>query len=213
MVRKKELTEISAVSNGGAAVVQADHPWTMEVEITGIRPILLHGWNCDAVAEKAAAKKGSKAKKTDDLESYVYRNDEGEICIPGQYLHACLADMAKYHQDPRSPRKSAHDMIEEGLMITPDLASLHKTKWDYEHRGRAVVQRSAITRTWPAFRAGWSVVFQIECLLPQYIQQDWLVSLITDAGRLKGLADYRPTYGRFHLKNWKMLDTRPLFFS
>lgn len=220
MVRKTETVgvvpvkdtspgRIDGVSNGAEGFIKGEESWAMEVTIVGTRPLLFHAWNCDAVKAKAEAKKGSKEKKTDDLESYVYRNEQGEICIPGQYLHACLMDMAKYHQDPRSPRKSAMEMVEEGLAILTESASLKKDKWDYEHRGRAVVQRNAITRTWPAFKAGWEATFQIESLLPEYITLPWLVKLISDAGRLKGMADYRPTYGRFQIKNYQLLAMRP----
>jgi hypothetical protein len=64
------------------------------------RPILFqnrptvpfHAWNNEAVAEKSAARKNSKAKKTDNVESFVYRTPEGEIAIPGTYLKGSLCD-------------------------------------------------------------------------------------------------------------------------
>jgi hypothetical protein len=37
---------------------------------------------------KSAAAKGSRAKKTDNIETFVYRNDDGELCIPGEYHHS-----------------------------------------------------------------------------------------------------------------------------
>ena len=61
-------------------------PYRVKVVITGCADLLFHGWNCQSVAEKASAAKGSKEKKTDDLESYVRRNDKGGICILGEYL-------------------------------------------------------------------------------------------------------------------------------
>ena len=198
-------TEMDGVSNGAAMGIATELPYTMEVVIEGFKPLLMHAWNCDAVQAKAEAKKGSKAKKTDDMESYVYRDEDGEICLPGQYLHGSLADMGKYHPDKRSPRKSAHDLIREGLIVGPDLAKLGKKSWDFEHRGRAVVQRNAITRTWPAFKPGWQATFEIEVIMPGYIDPAWLVQLISDAGRFKGIADYRPTFGRYNLKRWEAL--------
>ena len=57
--------------------------------------------------EKAKAAKNSKAKKTDNLETYVYRCDNGNLGIPGEYLRGSVINAAKYRQDPRSPRASA----------------------------------------------------------------------------------------------------------
>ena len=88
------------------------------------------------VSHKTHAKKGSKSKKTDDIESYVYRNDAGEICLPGEYLRQAIILAAKYRQDPRSPRKSAMDLYKAGVVSLTPLASLGKDRWDYEDKRR-----------------------------------------------------------------------------
>ncbi|MBC5805648.1 MAG: hypothetical protein ACR2KS_10250 [Candidatus Eremiobacter antarcticus] len=69
--------------------------------------------------------------------------------------------------------------------------------WDYVSRLRVMVQRNAITRERPAFRKGWEIEFEIDVLLPEYVDSLMLQMLITSAGRFNGLGDFRPTYGRF----------------
>lgn len=169
--------------------------------IRGTAAILFHGWNNEAVAEKSAAAKNSKAKKTNNLESYVYRTPEGELAIPGTYLKGSLCDpqkgAAKFLQDPRSPRKSALDLFKAGVIVTTEYATLGVTDWDYIDRRRVVIQRSAVTRERPAMLAGWEATFEIMVLTPEYIAQDMLHAVIANAGRLVGLGDFRPTYGRF----------------
>ena len=76
-------------------------PYSVAVTVQGNSDFLFHRWNCESVAEKSLAAKGSKAKKTDDLESYVYRNDNGNLAIPGEYLRQAAIETAKYKQDPR----------------------------------------------------------------------------------------------------------------
>jgi hypothetical protein len=129
------------------------------VAIQGSADLLFHRWNCEAVEAKSKAEKGSSAKKTDDLESYVYRNDGGELCIPGEYLRQALIHAAKFRQDPRSPRKSAMDLYKAGVVSLTNLATLGVSDWDYEDRRRVVIQRSGVTRVRPALRAGWSAEF------------------------------------------------------
>ena len=90
-------------SNGAAPDIELDHPYVVEFALEGVCPILFHRWNNEAVAEKASAKKGSAAKKSDNVESYVARNEKGEICLPGVYVYGAMCDKkngaAKYRQD------------------------------------------------------------------------------------------------------------------
>lgn len=200
----KQVTAISPVSNGGQATIDASQPYIATVTVQGAADILFHAWNCEAVEAKGKAAKGSAAKKTDDIESYVYRNEDGEICIPGEYIRGAIVHAAKFRQDPRSPRKSAMDLFKAGVVSLTPLASLGAKHWDYEHKCRVVIQRSAVTRTRPAMKAGWKATFDIMVGLPEYIDQAVLLEVISSAGRLVGLADFRPTYGRFQVTSFEV---------
>lgn len=193
-------------TNGAVKTIETSKPYRVEVQIRGAADLLFHRWNCEAVEAKSRAAKGSVAKKTDDVESYVYRNGEGELCIPGEYLRQAIIAAAKYRQDPRSPRKSAMDLVKAAVVSLTPLTSLGVTDWDYEHRCRVQVQRNGVTRVRPAIRAGWSATFLLMVNLPEYVASDMLHGLVSDAGRLIGLADFRPTYGRFQVVRFEVLD-------
>lgn len=197
------LKQKSEVTNGGAQVISASEPYSVIVAIEGAADFLFHRWNAEAVDEKSKAAKNSAAKKTDDLESYVYRDDAGELCIPGEYLRQAIIHAAKFRQDPRSPRKSAMDLFKAGIVSLTALASVGKEKWDYEDKRRVVIQRSGVNRTRPALKAGWRCEFQLMVMLPEYIARDDLNQVITNAGRLIGLGDFRPTYGRFNIAKFE----------
>jgi len=188
------------VTNGAKQTIQATALYQAAVTIRGSADLLLHRWNCEAVQEKANAAKGSKAKKSDDVESYVYRNAEGFICLPGEYLRQAIIGAAKFRQDPRSPRKSAQDLYKAGIVSLTELAPLGPRplkEWEYLHKCRVQVQRNGITRIRPAFRAGWQIEVVLVCLVPEYIRPEDLNETLTQAGRLIGVGDFRPTYGRF----------------
>ena len=206
-------------SNDGQHDIDLTTPYVVAVTIEGSCPILFHRWSNEAVAEKAKAAKGSAAKKTDNVESYVYRTADGMIGIPGLYLLGSMTDprngAAKYRQDPRSPRKSALDLFRAGVQtltdITPVLVErggrhVPAAEWDYLDARRVTVQRSAITRERPAVRAGWRASFELSVMTPEYIPPTLLLDVITQAGRLVGVGDFRPTFGRFAVVGWEILN-------
>lgn len=195
----------SAPTNHGAEVIDSSQPYIATITVVGVADILFHRWNCEAVEEKAKAAKGSKAKKSDNIESYVYRDDDGMICIPGEYLRQAIVHAAKFRQDPRSPRKSAMDLYKAGVVSTTQLASLGVSEWDYEHKARVQVQRAGITRVRPAMKSGWKAEFSMLVTLPEYIPSADLSDVVTNAGRLIGLGDFRPTYGRFRVAGFNLV--------
>lgn len=193
---------IAPVSNGAEEIISYTEPYTAQVRVRGVAPFLFHRYNIESVAEKAAAAKGSKAKKSDDTESYVYRNDVGEICIPGRYFTAALMGAGRYIQDPRSPRKSAMDLLKAGVIPITELCSLGSKDWDYLDRQPVQIQRNRVPRERPAFRRGWTVEVSLAVLVPEYVSQDLLLRALTQAGKLVGVGDFRPTYGRFAITHF-----------
>jgi hypothetical protein len=185
------------ITNGAKPIIDMSLPYIVEVGIEGSADFLFHRWNNEAVAEKAASAKGSKAKKTDDIESYVYRDDKGNLGVPGEYFRQSIINAAKFRQDPRSPRKSAMDLYKAGVVSITPLASLGVKDWDYIDQRRVTVNRAGITRSRPAMKIGYRVNFQLMINLPEYINPNDLREVIEQAGRLIGIGDFRPTFGRF----------------
>ena len=197
-----------SLSNDGSSTIAFEQPYTVSLAVQGVCPLLFHRWSTEAVAAKAAARKNSVAKKTDDVESYVYRTTDGQIAIPGAYLKGAIAGpqgAAKFRQDPRSPRKSALDLYKAGVIVLTDLASLGTKNWDYLDQRRVTIQRSGITRVRPAMLTGWTATFEVLVQTPEYIGPAELHEVVIQAGKLVGLADFRPTYGRFAVVHFEVL--------
>lgn len=204
-----------APSNDAAALIAFQLPYSVEFTIEGVCPIIFHRWSNESVAEKASAKKGSAAKKSDDVESYVYRDDDGFVCIPGAYVHASISSKkegaGRYFQDPRSPRKSAADLYKAAAIPTTLLAPIlgadgRRTKsWDLLDERRMVVGQAAITRQRPCFNAGWRATFRFDITLPEYVNDQDFLAVLALAGRAVGIGDNRPTYGRFQVTNFTVV--------
>jgi hypothetical protein len=175
------------------------------VTIEGVSKLLMHRYDCEAVATKSKAAKGSSEKKSDNVESYVYRDEDGNLCVPAENLHASLATSAKSFQDPRSPRKSAMDLFKAGVLVLPDLLTLKRpggepyATWDFTDTRRVVVSQSAVSRTRPGLEAGWRLDADIQILLPDLISTPLLRDVLANAGAVVGLCDFRPRFGRFQI--------------
>lgn len=198
-------TAIAAVTNDGASVIEAGRPYVAQIRVEGTAPFLFHRWSVDGVEAKSKAAKGSKAKKEDDIESYVYRNGDGELCIPGEYFRMACIGAAKFRQDPRSPRKSAMDLFKAGIVALDELCSLGTKDWDYIDRRRVMIQRNGVTRCRPAMSSGWVVSVSIMVNLPEYIDPAMLNEVVQSAGRLIGVGDFRPTFGRYSVTKFEVV--------
>jgi hypothetical protein len=203
---KAELEVLSETSNGGKTAIEMGLPYAVHVTLEGASDLLFHRWNCEAVDAKANAAKNSKAKKQDDIESYVWRDEKGQLCLPGEYVRQAIIHAAKFKQDPRSPRKSAMDLFKAGVVSLTDVASLGKKDWDYLDTRRVTVQRAGVNRTRPAMKKGWTAKFSFQVLTPEYIDPALFQEILGMAGRLVGVGDFRPTYGRFNITNIKIGD-------
>jgi hypothetical protein len=203
---------VGPTSNGAAPDIAVHTPRIYSITIKGVADLLFHAWNVEAIEEQGNAAKGSKVRTSDNLESYVYRNTEDFIVMPCEYLKMSIAYAGKSRQDPRSPRKSAFDLLKAGVVPLEQEALLltaagKPTKqWEFLHRARVRIQNSGITRTRPAFYKGWSCTVPLLVTTPEYISESFLHELVIQAGKLTGVGDFRPTYGRFHATEFKCVE-------
>ena len=192
-------------TNDAATIIKFEEPFCVRALIEGTADLLFHRWSNEGVAEKSKAKKGSAAKKTDDLESYVHRHENGNLCLLGEQFRMALVATAKFKQDPRSPRKSASDLYKAGIMPISIHCDLGVKEWDYIDMRRVVIQRAAITRCRPALKKGWRSEVILQINLPEYIEPNDVHEVLSLAGRVNGMGDFRPTYGRFIVKEFEKL--------
>lgn len=205
---KNRVTEIGGESptNGAEETIEMQKPYRVLVELEGTSALLFHRWNNESVAAKARARKGSAEKKTDDTESFMWRDEKGHVGIPGEYLRQSVIHASKYEQDPRSPRKSLMDLMKAALVSLTDVSSLGVKDPDFMDMRRVVIQRASVTRTRPAMKPGWKAKFILMVNLPEYVPSQRLNYLLQQAGRIIGLGDFRPSFGRFNLIRFEVLD-------
>lgn len=202
----------------GRAVTRHEDPYLIEAEIVGDEDILFHRYDAQVVADKAAAAKGSKTKKEDNIDSYVYRDDKNRLVMPGENIKASICNAAKSTQDPRSTgRKGAKDLMRAGIKIKGSypfqVENEERQTWEFVDARRVVVQQSAVTRRRPGLRSGWRLKFQISVILPEYISEELLNEILVRAGKTCGIGDFRPDFGTFRVTSFQRLKLVDLDFA
>lgn len=201
-------TKTATKLNGVQKVQVPDGPYRVKFTLLGTRPILLHAYKPDALAKPGSDVKGGISKKVDVPENYVYRNSDEQICFPGINIHACLIEQGRSRQDPRSPRKSARDLMKAAICPDDELIPFNGglTDWEFLDQRRACLNgKSAVTRMRPGLLKGWTLEAHFTVVQPEYVAPDWLLVLINDAGAYQGLGDYRPVFGRFQCASFEVL--------
>ena len=183
---------------------------TTTITIQGVTPLLMHnGRLADPLdpAAKAIAAISKKRSKTDEdhyalrkAEWYgsLYTDSDGEPCIPGECIEACLVDGAKRYKLGKASKG--------GIIIDDDVKIQYKGPknidklWDdggYIKVAGVKVQRNRVIRSRPMFPE-WSLTFDV--LWDEFAieDEDRLFEIVESAGRC-GLGDWRPKFGRFEL--------------
>lgn len=181
------------------------------IDIQGETPLLMHSARLSDPldpATRALAKVTSKQKKTEDdhteaarLEHVggLYIAEHFGPFIPGQNIEACLFRAASKYK-LMSALKTALLIKEE---VNPliykgprDVDGLWNNK-TFVHRTSAKVGQSRVIRTRPHFPPPWSVEGIVGDLDTEIIDPDKFTQIVSTAGQVIGLGDWRPRFGRF----------------
>jgi len=194
-------------------IVRPDfEPYTIELTI-GNAPgcaILFHAFDVSDYRRKEQAKKGSQEKKTDNVESYVYRDPEtGAIAMPALNMKAAICNAAKKFKDPASTRASAKDLIRGGIVVDPFLSPFLRDgkpimEWDTIDERGVGVNQSKVIRSRPMLTNGWQLKYNITVTDSEYINTDLIYEVIARACNFSALGDYRPDFGRFVIEEFKV---------
>lgn len=166
----------------------------IEVEITGVAPLLQHRF---ATEEHGENKSKAKTKVYDskvEAEKCLYKNKSGEIFQPSEHVYQSMVRAAVDFKF--EGKKTYKDIITSGIIIEPEEIPLIVTDpYEIDTRG-AVVQRARIVRWRPKFNE-WKLKFHITILDDENISVPVVKDILERAGATKGIGDYRPRYGRF----------------
>jgi hypothetical protein len=170
-----------------------------EVELKGLRPLLMHA--PFGISDRPTRRRGEHPEPKEEAESYLYKNSEGQICIPAANIKACIRAAGRNYR-VRGRGSTFGAMVPAALEIIPSMVFLVHNGWEVDIRP-VVVQRQRILRARPCFNS-WALKFKIRNSDPTIIPADMTKKLIIDAGKYYGLGDFRPEYGLFELAKFEI---------
>lgn len=137
----------------------------------------------------------------------LYTDESGQIIIPGENIHECLKEGAKYwgQKIPGEGNKSYTDVIASAVVCENMYLGLHRDDDKVIPFGKATngnpskgkKSGAKVYKIRPLIRP-WGGEFKMHVfdarLTPSVLQ-----TVISYAGMFRGLCDWRPTFGRFNL--------------
>ncbi len=172
----------------------------IEVEITGIAPLLQHRFATEEHGENTSKSKKKVYVPKDEAEKCLYKNAQGEIYQPAEHI---FQSMVRAAVDFKFEKKRTYkDVITSGIVVQPEeIPLITDCQYEIDARG-AVIQRARVIRWRPRFNK-WSLKFTIDILDDDNIAIPTLKEILERAGTTKGIGDYRPRFGRFMVTAFK----------
>lgn len=177
----------------------------LDIEITGITPLLMNRFNID---EQQTKVKDKNLTPRETALRVCYEDSEGKLYYPTTNIYACLIEAGKFHKDGKIKITTARSsIIPAGIMIDGETIYFREpVSWEVDSRGavvpstggRIVVHRPRLD-TWCL---NFTLTLDTKMFSPKLIR-----TIVDDAGSKVGLGDFRPArkgiYGRFVVTNWR----------
>lgn len=154
-----------------------------------------------------------KTKKDSDhmdlakLEWYaaLYVDNQNRPCWPGENIEAMLVAAARKNR--MGPSAKSGMFVDGNAIIQHDGPKTADGLWNYKEfdknpyisRVPVVVNKSRVMRTRPIFPS-WSAEFTIH-YMPDLINKEDIIEFVNKSGKMIGLSDWRPKYGRFEIES------------
>lgn len=174
-------------------------PYTVTFALRGLRPFLFNALHTYAEEDPGEAKKPRTPPK--DYEAMVWRNDDGELCLPVSHVIASIAHAGRYFKSPIATRGSAKTTLQEAMVPTAEDATFGVKAWDAVDFAiaRYAGKSRAPKPTWrPRLEKGWTLTGSFSVITPDLYGPARLLELLNHAGRVCGIGDGRKIgFGRF----------------
>ena len=185
---------------------------TLKVRIKGARPLVMHnGQTADPLNRFSKQMKeiSGKRKKTDEdyaemsrieWHAGLYVDDNHRLVLPSTVVEASIIDGAKKSKLGKAFKSSVFVNDDAEVAIEKKYGKAEEL-WDYDEfrdvRGVRIGQ-SRVMRTRPIFR-NWAAEFEV-LFDDEQVNQSEVMRAIVDAGRISGVGDFRPKFGRFEVE-------------
>lgn len=170
----------------------------INIKLEGIgNGLLMHRF---PIADEEVQGKIKNRKQTkDDVESYLYKDEEGNLVQPSIHIVSAMKRAGSKFQVAGQGKTTFKNIIGSGAVcIEPEMIPHEIQEWEPDRRS-VVVKQSRIVRTRPLLKK-WALSFIVD-FDDEEISKPVLKEILDYAGRRVGIGDFRPekggSFGRF----------------
>ncbi len=173
---------------------------TIEIEVTGVTPLMHHKMTEEALFQLLGAKT-QKNKDKEELtpreiaDKHAYKGKDGTYYIPSEYLSGAFIHVSSDYKQKNSPRKSVKGIA--GGVFTPVEATISLlddknapiTDFEVDIRKATNHQKGAVAVCRPRFDR-WKFKTQIN-IDESLISPETVHEMLNDAGKRSGMGSFR----------------------
>jgi hypothetical protein len=183
---------------------------TIDFHIRGVAPLLMHNGQLANPLNpftKAIKAITAKKKKTDEdytevarLEIFggLYVDDQGRPVLPGEVIEGTIVSGARKTKKGKDALSAI--IVDGNFPLIYDGPKTPETLWEdkrFHYTVGVTVGQSCVMRTRPIFKS-WECKFTVHYLDEVFNPQE-VIDFVETAGRVAGLGDRRPKFGRFEV--------------
>jgi hypothetical protein len=189
----------------------------VQVTIKGISPLLMNRFTeqneiaLSSGTRPTFSTSGTRGTPREQAEPKVYKDDDGNLFVPGPNIFAALIAAGSFHKAGKSKITTMKtSLVPAAVMLEEIVCPLGTKDWEVDSRsvvipstgGRVMCHRPRID--------DWKLTFTLEIDNTMF-SMDLVRAIVDDAGKKCGLGDYRPSrkgpFGRFVVIEWLALET------
>lgn len=175
-----------------------------KIEIKGVTPLLFNRFISASI--ESQTKKRAGAVKESIVEDKLYKDGEGNICVPQTWIYGTIVDASKNFKIQGKGKSTYSKLVGSTIMINPELLIVNEQEWQpYSisavnpmSKGRMIVTRPRMEN--------WSLSFNLS-FNEDDIPLEVMKNIIDYAGQYSGIGDWRPSkkgqFGKFIVTSFK----------
>lgn len=179
--------------------------------IRGLSPLMMHNGRLanpyDPIVRQIKEITGKRSGKTEadvirlmdlEFEGGLYLNDDGRVVVPGENIEGMIVGGGVKNERMKKSSYQAGVICDDAWPLIYDgPKSLDGLRADHKFRDvrGVVVDNKRVMRCRPIFRS-WSLEFTVH-YMPETLNPSQVYRAVETAGRIVGLCEYTPKFGRF----------------
>jgi len=182
----------------------------VEVEITGIRPLLMTRMPKDEeefkkteqLTKKLSSNPFDENLQKQALELCLHRSSDGTIFAPSDWILLGMVQAAKEERVKGKGKKTYKDKVRSQILIEPDEIPIEPQEYDIDKRWIQTKTKTRVFKWRPCWKQ-WKLRFNL-IVLEDDIPLETLESILRYVGHYQGIGSFRGRFGLFEVSKFEL---------